>query len=122
MSSTAHAAGSAAAMAWSADSAVPATVSAAASVKIGRSRLPPASTLYRIDSYRTRGYCGGMGRYRDSPSSTRARMAPMYSVSEAAGMLLLIFGEHRAGWLQIAPLVENLDALLGFLEPCVAEA
>src|SRR5688500_3142330 len=122
MSSTAHAAGSAAAMAWSADSAVPATVSAAASVKIGRSRLPPASTLYRIDSYRTRGYCGGIGTYRESPSSMRARIAPRYSASDATGMLLLVFAEHRAGWLQIAALVENFDALLGFFEPRVAEA
>ena len=36
--------------------------SAAASVRIGRSRLPPAKTLYRIASLMMTGPAGGLGR------------------------------------------------------------
>src|SRR6187431_3408296 len=121
MSSTAHAAGSAAATACSVWPDEPPTASAAARARMGRRRLPPASRLYRIAASRPGGQSGAAGRKRVNAASICARRVSRYSESDATGMLLVVFRKRGAGRSQIAALVENLDTLLGFFQPCVAE-
>src|SRR5688572_672930 len=75
MNSIAHAAGIAAARS-------PPTASALARHKIGRSRFPPAVTLYRIASATIAGQSGGTGREAVSAASTSRRRDSRYSLNE----------------------------------------
>src|SRR2546428_8716251 len=101
------------------------TASAAASVRMGRSRLPPAKMLYRIASLTIAGQTGGRGRYRSSASSTWMRAVLRKSPSEVDATKLrtvVVGGKGRGRRLQLAALVQNLDAALGLFEPRVTEA
>src|SRR5262249_47969703 len=102
------------------------TASAAASASTGRRRLPPAKTLYRIASATIGGQSGGLRRYRSSASSTRtrtrSRKAPSGSVATRSAAVAVVGAERGGRRFQLAALVEDLDAALGFLEPRVAEA
>src|SRR4029077_19245674 len=100
------------------------TASAAASVRIGRKRLPPANTLYRIASLTISGHAGGAGRYRSSASSTRARASERKAGSDAAAITagvnsafaVVASGECRGGRPEVAPLAQDLDAPLSFFQ------
>src|SRR5665213_1897468 len=122
----AHAAGSAA-------SNDPDTASAAASASMGRRRLPPANTLYRMASLTIGGHAGGRGRNCSRARSTSARPLEIKSMKagnvegpDPPGTPLVIVrqraGERRWRRLELAALAEDLDAPLRFLEPRVAEA
>ena len=97
------------------------TASAAASVRIGRKRLPPANTLYRIASLTISGHAGGTGRYRSSAPSTRARASERKAGSVAAAVTagvnstiaVVASRECRGGRPEVAPFAQDFDAPLG---------
>src|SRR5687767_13867825 len=93
----------------------PPTASALARQSSGRSRLPPAVTLYRIASATTLGQSGGEGSARASAASISAWRAVRYSLRS-------IGPQVRRRRLQLSALVEDFDPPLGFFETRVAEA
>src|SRR4051794_36561320 len=88
------------------------TASALARHSTGRSRLPPAVTLYRMASATSRGHSGGRGSAASRAASISARHVSRYSAS-------VVIAERRR--LQLAALVEDLDSALGILQARMAE-
>src|SRR5688572_6667691 len=71
----------------------------------------------------TAGVVGAAGRYCKSAASTPVRRADRYEASAAAVSAVIVTGETQRGRrrLQLASLVEDLDAAFGVFEACVAE-
>src|SRR5258707_7744134 len=72
------------------------------------------------------GHAGGFGRWRSSASSTRrrarSRKAASGSVTTRSAAFAIVGPERGGRRLQLAAIVEDLDATLGLLQPRVAEA
>src|SRR6267154_1527551 len=71
------------------------------------------------------GQIGGLGSQRSSASSTSTRMqsrkAASGSVTTRSAAFAIVGPERGGRGLQLAPLVEDLDATFGLLQPRVAE-
>src|SRR6266851_5627057 len=102
-----------------------ATASAEARASAGRSRLPPANTLYRIASLTRGGHAGGLGRYCSRASSTRARACSRNAERESPCTFQLsiriVGGQRRRRRLELAAVAQDLDAAFRLFEPCVTE-